>query len=75
MFSRLDRYLLKSFLSAAVFALLTFIVIFIVVNMLEQLDDFMDKGLTVAQVALYYLYFVPDITRLLIPVALLLASL
>lgn len=75
MLSRLDRYLLKSFLSAALFALFTFIVLFIVVNMLEQMDDFIDKGMTGAQIALYYLYFIPDITRLLIPVALLLASL
>ncbi len=73
--TRLDRYLLRTFLSSALFALVTFVLIFIVVNMLEQLDDFIDKGLTGAQVALYYIYFIPDITRLLIPVALLLASL
>jgi lipopolysaccharide export system permease protein len=72
---RFDRYLLKSFLSAAFFALLAFVVLFIVINMMEQLDDFIDKGASPVQIATYYLYYVPEITRLLIPVALLLASL
>ena len=69
---RFDRYLLKSFLSAALFALLAFVVLFMVINMMEQLDDFLDKGASPMQICMYYLYYIPDIMRLLIPVALLL---
>ncbi len=71
----LDRLILKEFLSAVLFALLTFSLLFIVVNAMENLDDFLDHHTPAGAIFHYYVVFLPDILRLLTPVAFLLASL
>lgn len=45
------------------------------VDMFENLDRFIDKNISFPQVAVYYLYCVPDILKLILPVGMLLASL
>ena len=71
----IDRYLLKQFMLTALFALLAFIVLFVVIDMMENLDDFIDRHATVGIVAMYYVYFIPEIVKLVIPVAMLLSAL
>lgn len=71
----LDRYIVKQFLVTAFFAVVAVTVIFVVIDAIEHLDDFIDKSATVSVVFLYYLYFIPEIIKLIMPVALLLASL
>jgi lipopolysaccharide export system permease protein len=71
----LDRYLIRQFFINALFALVAVTVIFVVIDALEHLDDFIDKQATMAIVAQYYFYFIPEIIKLIMPVALLLASL
>ena len=71
----LDRYIVKQFLVTAFFALVAVTVIFVVIDALEHLDDFIDKQATMTIVAQYYFYFIPEIIKLIMPVALLLASL
>jgi lipopolysaccharide export system permease protein len=71
----LDRYITKQFLANSLFALLAVTIIFVVIDALEHLDDFIDKQATIATVALYYFYFIPEIIKLIMPVSLLLASL
>lgn len=73
--SRIDRYLLKQFVVTVLFALLAFIVIFVVVDMMENLDDFLDRNAGIDIVARYYFYFMPEIIKLMIPVAMLLSAL
>jgi lipopolysaccharide export system permease protein len=70
-----DRYFLKQFLLTAIFALLAFIVIFVLIDMMEGLDDFLDHNATIPIIALYYFYFMPEIVKLTIPVAMLLSAL
>lgn len=70
-----DRYIIKQFLLTALFALIAFTVIFVVVDMMENLDDFIDKRVDTAVVVQYYLYFMPEIIKLMIPVGMLLSSL
>jgi lipopolysaccharide export system permease protein len=48
---------------------------FILIDLFENLDKFIDKSLKINLVFLYYLYFVPEILKLIVPVAMLLASL
>lgn len=43
--------------------------------MFENLDKFIDKGLNFSLIITYYLYFIPEILKLLIPVGMLLATL
>jgi lipopolysaccharide export system permease protein len=58
-----------------VFGLLCFVIIFIMVDMFENLDRFIDKNIGFPRVVLYYSYCVPDILKLILPVGMLLASL
>jgi lipopolysaccharide export system permease protein len=72
---RLDRYILRQFIQTAVFAVLAFVLIFIVVDMMENLDDFLDHNGTPMIIATYYFYFIPEIVKLIVPVAMLMSAL
>jgi lipopolysaccharide export system permease protein len=71
----LDRYIIKQFLTTALFALVAVLIIFIVIDAMEKLDDFIDKQAGWPIVVQYYVYFIPEIIKLISPVAMLLASL
>ena len=71
----LDRYIVRQFLLTAFFALLAVTIIFVVIDALEHLDDFIDRQAAPSVVVMYYVYFIPEIIKLIMPVALLLASL
>jgi lipopolysaccharide export system permease protein len=71
----LDRYLLKQFLSVLLFALLSFWIIFLIVDMVEHVDTFIDRKASLDSVIRYYLYYTPYILVLVFPVAMLLSSL
>lgn len=71
----LDKYLLKSFLTTLLFSLIALYVIFLIVDMIENLEEFLDNGMGLSQVAIYYFYFFPQILKLLVPVAMLLSTL
>ncbi len=73
--NKLDRYILRSFASTFVFAVLALCTIFLVVNILESLDKFLDLNVQVLIILKYYFYFFPEILKLLTPVAMLIASL
>ena len=72
---RLDRYLLKKYIINLVFAVVSWIVLFEVINMIEMLSKFIDYGATTRQFFLYYLYFVPYVVSLTLPIAALLGVL
>jgi lipopolysaccharide export system permease protein len=71
----LDRYFIKQFLQITLFALAAFTLIFVVIDLMENLDDFIDHNITTNMIILYYVYFIPEIIRLITPVAVFLASL
>lgn len=71
----IDRYIVRQFLVTAFFSLIAVTIIFVVIDALEHLDDFIDKQATASVVATYYVFFIPEIVKLIMPVALLLASL
>lgn len=71
----LDRYIIKQFLVTALFSLAAVLVVFIVIDAMEKLDDFIDKHAGWPIILQYYLFFMPEIIKLIIPVAMLLASL
>jgi lipopolysaccharide export system permease protein len=70
----LDRYLLREFTGYLALGLLGFIVIFIVVDVFEKMDVFLDHGATLAQIMSFYLYRAPEVAVQVMPVALLLAT-
>lgn len=71
----LDRYVVKQFALTFLFALFAFLLIFLVVDLMEKLDDFVDAKVGPDVIVSYYAYFMPEIIRLMIPVAMLMGAL
>lgn len=69
-----DRYLLREFLGYLALGLLGFIVIFIVVDVFEKMDIFLDHKAPMSLVLGYYVQLTPDVVVKVLPVALLLAT-
>src|SRR5438046_10260646 len=70
----LDRYLLREFLVYLALGLLGFIVIFVVVDLIEKMDVFLDHKAPWPLVAQYFVNLAPDVMVKMLPVALLLAT-
>jgi lipopolysaccharide export system permease protein len=71
----LDRYIIRQFIISFLFGLLAFIFIFIIIDMMEKLDDFVDAAAPTSVVIEYYISSIPEIVKLMIPVAVLLGAL
>ena len=75
MLNRFDRHVLARFLAAAALLLALLVATFVVLDYVERVDDFLDRGATQREVfATYYLHYVPDIIRLTSPLAVFLAA-
>jgi len=70
----LDQYVSKKFLFNLFFSLTAFASIFVTVDLLEALSEFIDRKAPAMVVASYYFYYLPYIIILSMPVAMLLAS-
>jgi len=75
MISILDRYIVRQFIVSFLFGLVAFTLIFIMIDMMEKLDDFLDGNAPTDAIIEYYLNFSPEIIKLMTPVAMLLAAL
>lgn len=71
----LDLYITRKFLAILFYTTLAFIVIFIVVDLIENLDKFISSDAPTTTTLIYYLYYVPYIILLTLPVNMLLSSL
>ncbi|PAP77728.1 LptF/LptG family permease [Rubrivirga marina] len=73
--TRFDWHVLRRFLSGTALLLVLLVATFVVLDLAERIDDFLDRGATPAQIfGEYYLYYAPDILRLTSPLALFLAA-
>ena len=70
----LDRYLLREFIGYLALGLTGFIVIFVVVDIFEKIDVFLDHHASLDLIARFYLYRAPEVVVQVMPVALLLAT-
>jgi lipopolysaccharide export system permease protein len=70
----LDRYLLREFIGYLLLGLLGFIVIFIVVDLIEKMDVFLDHKAPWPLVVQYFVNLAPDVVVKMLPVSLLLAT-
>jgi lipopolysaccharide export system permease protein len=57
------------------FGLFAFLLIFLVIDLMEKLDDFIDANVETPVILEYYVHFMPEIIKLMTPVAMLLAAL
>lgn len=71
----LDRYIIKQFLLTALFGIVAFTIIFVVIDLMEKLDDFLDRKAAAMVIVQYYVAFTPEMIKLMTPVAILLSSL
>jgi len=71
----IDKYLIKQFLQTVVFGLISFTLLFLVIDMMENLDDFIDQNVTADIIFHYYFVFSPEILKFMTPVAVLFAAL
>lgn len=70
----LDRYIGQDFLKLLVLALAVLIAVSLVVDLFEQLHNYVIHGASASDVALYYLYRIPRVTLHVSPFALIIAS-
>ena len=70
----LDRYLLREFVGYLVLSLLGCFVIFLVVDLVEKIDVFLDHHASAGLMAQYFLNLAPEAVDKMMPVALLLAT-
>lgn len=76
MTKKFDRYIIGRLLAITIFLLMVLIFIFIVIDFSEHSEEFTDRGATFADIfGVYYLNYIPEIIRLIIPVAVLIACL
>ena len=71
----LDRYIAFRYIRSLFSSILTVVVVFLVVNNVDNLDNFIDNKVAVKHVIRYYYLFIPYIIYLTLPVATLLATL
>uniref|UniRef100_Q3ATU7 Permease YjgP/YjgQ n=1 Tax=Chlorobium chlorochromatii (strain CaD3) TaxID=340177 RepID=Q3ATU7_CHLCH len=70
----LERYIFQQFIKAFLFTALVFVSLFIIINMIEKLGNFMDHHVSALEIARYYLLSIPSIFLVTSPVSALLAS-
>jgi len=71
----LDRYVLTEFTKFLLMAISFFLALFVIVDLFEKLDKFVDHSAALSDVLRYYLYGTPYTIVLTTPIAMLLASL
>lgn len=71
----LDKYIVGRFVKNLIWAMVSAITVFIVLDNVEQLDKFIDKKVPAVIVGEYYLHYIPYIIYLTLPIATLLSTL
>ncbi len=74
-FNKLDKYILKKFLTVLLFTVSGWILLFIIIDMVEHLDDFLNNHASFWQITNYYLMYIPFSAILTMPISVLIASL
>lgn len=76
MLTKIDRYIITRLFSITLFVLLVLIFVFIIIDFSEKSDDFTDRGATFYEIWFdYYLHYIPEMIRLVSPVAIFVACL
>lgn len=70
----LDRYVLSEFMKVFLNMALGFPVLVIIIDLVDHLEKYLNRHLTIKQIALSYVYWIPDSMYLVLPVAVLFAT-
>lgn len=71
----IPRYQVRQFLSTVLFTVVALCALFVVVDVIERLDKFIDHRVGIVDVGRFYVAYLPFMLQLVIPVATLLAAL
>ena len=71
----LDKYILKEFLRFLIVICITFIALYLIIDFFNKIRMFLSNNATIVQMASFFLYSIPMIISLIIPPAVLLATL
>ena len=74
MLHRLDKYLLSQFFTVLSMSLLGFLIIFLIVDLIENLDRFVDNGVPVMVTITYYIYTIPWFISVALPMSMLMST-
>ncbi|HET7550811.1 MAG TPA: LptF/LptG family permease [Gemmatimonadaceae bacterium] len=74
LFHPLDRYVLSEFWKIFIPMALGFPLLVIVIDLVDHLDTYLNRNLTNGQIALSYLYWIPDSMFMVLPAAVLFAT-
>lgn len=70
MINKLDRYIIFRLFTITLFVILVLVFIFIMIDFSENSDDYTDKGAQMAEIwGDYYSNYIPEMARLILPVA------
>lgn len=70
----LTKYLVRQFTAVFLLCLGAVVAIYVVVDLIENMDGFIDRNVPLPRIFLYYLYYIPYILFLILPVAAMLAT-
>ena len=71
----IDKYLVRQFLQTIIFGIVSFTLIFVIINMVDNIGSFLDQNVSAGIIIHYYVVFTPDIIKLMTPVSVLFAAL
>ncbi|MFQ6677947.1 MAG: LptF/LptG family permease [Fidelibacterota bacterium] len=74
MIKKLDIYLLRQFMTILVVSLLGFLSVFIIVDLIENLDRYIDNSMPWPIVLKYYGYSIPYFTNIALPMSMMIAA-
>lgn len=69
------KHVLRTFLVPWVYCLLAFMVVYVIYDLFDHLEDFVDAKAPLRRVLLYYAWLMPSVAWIILPVSLLLATL
>jgi len=70
----IDRFVVKEFIKYAVLAIACVVVLYLLIDMFDELDYFISRHASVFTILLYYLYNLPAAISLMLPVGIILSS-
>ena len=70
----LDKYLIISFIKKLLNILSVFVIIFLVVDIIEDIDKILDYSITFKQVSMLYIYSIPQYINIAFPMAILIST-
>ena len=71
---KLDIYLLRQFISILTMAILGFVTVFVIVDLIENIDKFIDNSVHLKIIFLFYIYTLPWFFSIGLPMATLIAT-